>query len=895
MVEEKSDLLDTTSSVDLNNNTSTESFKVPEVVSSSGISTKKSNETVQTPKTPNLAAVAATMTTPPLSDTSKKRNHSSTAASADTSMMSKLLTSMQHHMTVNRGGQVVPSQVSQFNVETPSKSTSLSGTGAHLYMTPSSSVSRQTPGPTKFEMVTPVRRPNTAGTNSSSGGSGGYAFISHSPTTFPTLQPEIDDAQLARRKRRRTSPTELQILEEEFARCMKPSKTLREDIARRVEMTEKAVQIWFQNRRQAVRRQEQLFSSSSNDGGSSDTGGLSLTPATSNTNRRGGHTSSSGNKNAHHRNSNATPAQKFPSEGVIQYRINGYQHRPPSSASATSSLSASGPFTEGILLNNHKLASLGLFDSQYDSLRTNSMPTNNKNNTSLNDAKFTIFSDGDTDEEPESNATADSEKNFYRSRYTAARPTLSSVRTVSSPVEPPIHKRQLVAPGTMNRVTDGLSKSSSLSVACLKLQMASDGKAQVVIERSRNGCAVSPLPLKPRGSKAAENKRVSPSTVKEEEVEVEEEEEIEPPAAVSEAKRAASLLRTKLARSIVKAQLIGNHDRSSHALLRSSPTKRRSLRATTNSTPPGSPSKRRKQRMLGKRSPLSPRKVVPQQHAAMSIEGLSPSKIRKKSPSRSNQFSAAAFPALPKSRSFMSALLMRNQPASAQATAKSSAKANEAYSHTSSRQNSVSSKSPRGSPGKGSMATSRDLPSSPPFRLPAWQSRCEPSSATSSSSSSSSSSSGSPPSRKHRSQALTVESYRMSKHKFARAFANAAASASSKNMGILKKSNNMTATNKKKNSLELCSPETRRRASTHYSGGGSSSSSTSENEDMMQDEETNKIKKKDKLVRTKRASIHSPGGNSSRKTGRHHHKEQVETREVECINNLLSLRAGDWA
>jgi hypothetical protein len=101
-------------------------------------------------------------------------------------------------------------------------------------------------GTYKFEMVTPVRKPNGSG----------FAFISHSPTTFPLLQPEIDDLQLARRKRRRTSPTELQILEDAFNHCMKPSRASRENIARRVGMNEKAVQIWFQNRRQAFRKQE---------------------------------------------------------------------------------------------------------------------------------------------------------------------------------------------------------------------------------------------------------------------------------------------------------------------------------------------------------------------------------------------------------------------------------------------------------------------------------------------------------------------------------------------------------------------------------------------------------------------------------------------------------------
>ncbi|KAK9323186.1 hypothetical protein V1517DRAFT_373101 [Lipomyces orientalis] len=81
-----------------------------------------------------------------------------------------------------------------------------------------------------------------------------HVFISHSPTTYPLHEPEIDNPPLARRKRRRTSPNELQILYSEFKRCPKPPRVTRIDIAERVGMTEKAVQIWFQNRRQSSRR-----------------------------------------------------------------------------------------------------------------------------------------------------------------------------------------------------------------------------------------------------------------------------------------------------------------------------------------------------------------------------------------------------------------------------------------------------------------------------------------------------------------------------------------------------------------------------------------------------------------------------------------------------------------
>lgn len=82
-----------------------------------------------------------------------------------------------------------------------------------------------------------------------------YAFISHSPSTFPLQEPSIDNAQLARRKRRRTSPLELSILQAEFEKGQTPNRTRRMEIAKKVHMTEKAIQIWFQNRRQTLRRQ----------------------------------------------------------------------------------------------------------------------------------------------------------------------------------------------------------------------------------------------------------------------------------------------------------------------------------------------------------------------------------------------------------------------------------------------------------------------------------------------------------------------------------------------------------------------------------------------------------------------------------------------------------------
>lgn len=82
-----------------------------------------------------------------------------------------------------------------------------------------------------------------------------YAFISHSPATFPLQNPTIDNAPLARRRRRRTSPAELAILNSEYEIGRTPNRLRRLDIAARVNMDEKAVQVWFQNKRQHMRKQ----------------------------------------------------------------------------------------------------------------------------------------------------------------------------------------------------------------------------------------------------------------------------------------------------------------------------------------------------------------------------------------------------------------------------------------------------------------------------------------------------------------------------------------------------------------------------------------------------------------------------------------------------------------
>jgi hypothetical protein len=78
-------------------------------------------------------------------------------------------------------------------------------------------------------------------------GSPTYAFISTTSTTYhpenPLENAIIDNPGLVRRRRRKTSARELEVLEMAFRENEKPSREAREDIARRIGMEGKAVQV----------------------------------------------------------------------------------------------------------------------------------------------------------------------------------------------------------------------------------------------------------------------------------------------------------------------------------------------------------------------------------------------------------------------------------------------------------------------------------------------------------------------------------------------------------------------------------------------------------------------------------------------------------------------------
>jgi len=85
----------------------------------------------------------------------------------------------------------------------------------------------------------PPSRSVAVGSSSSS-----YAFITHSQEGLRENKPPmIDNAGLARRRRRRTSQHDQAILEEEYRKCDRPDKVKRREIAAMVEMGDKEVQV----------------------------------------------------------------------------------------------------------------------------------------------------------------------------------------------------------------------------------------------------------------------------------------------------------------------------------------------------------------------------------------------------------------------------------------------------------------------------------------------------------------------------------------------------------------------------------------------------------------------------------------------------------------------------
>ncbi|KAI8074380.1 Homeodomain-like protein [Gongronella butleri] len=59
-------------------------------------------------------------------------------------------------------------------------------------------------------------------------------------------------------KRKRASPTQIMVLEHIFEHTAFPSTALRQELGEKLGMNPRAVQIWFQNKRQASKRRTGL-------------------------------------------------------------------------------------------------------------------------------------------------------------------------------------------------------------------------------------------------------------------------------------------------------------------------------------------------------------------------------------------------------------------------------------------------------------------------------------------------------------------------------------------------------------------------------------------------------------------------------------------------------------
>lgn len=78
------------------------------------------------------------------------------------------------------------------------------------------------------------------------------------PSTVSPVDNTDNNSQTTSRRRRRTTKEQRQILKEAFRKNKAPSKEERLSLAQQCNMSEKAIQVWFQNQRQYMRREQNL-------------------------------------------------------------------------------------------------------------------------------------------------------------------------------------------------------------------------------------------------------------------------------------------------------------------------------------------------------------------------------------------------------------------------------------------------------------------------------------------------------------------------------------------------------------------------------------------------------------------------------------------------------------
>lgn len=103
------------------------------------------------------------------------------------------------------------------------------------------SVMDDTPSPSAHDASSTT--PETSQSNGSNAGGAGPNSASRRPPRKSTLT-----QQQKNQKRQRATQDQLVTLEHEFAKNSTPNAATRERIASEINMTERSVQIWFQNR-----------------------------------------------------------------------------------------------------------------------------------------------------------------------------------------------------------------------------------------------------------------------------------------------------------------------------------------------------------------------------------------------------------------------------------------------------------------------------------------------------------------------------------------------------------------------------------------------------------------------------------------------------------------------
>ncbi|CCK69388.1 Yhp1p KNAG_0C02770 [Huiozyma naganishii CBS 8797] len=85
-----------------------------------------------------------------------------------------------------------------------------------------------------------------------------FSFITHSKETFPKKLINGEEVS-SKPKRRRTTKEQKDILKKAFERNKAPNKQEKLELAKKCNMSEKAIQVWFQNQRQYIRKEQALL------------------------------------------------------------------------------------------------------------------------------------------------------------------------------------------------------------------------------------------------------------------------------------------------------------------------------------------------------------------------------------------------------------------------------------------------------------------------------------------------------------------------------------------------------------------------------------------------------------------------------------------------------------